>query len=121
MNAVEPANETVTGLLTVTLTPELNALPAELKASDTKTYEPVGDHRGVPTAEPSLVGQRGRADHRGVIAVVAAEKPELNAGGVRGGSVKGGRSRQRCPARGDEHARRWRTAGPVMRPIELFA
>jgi hypothetical protein len=32
----------VGGLLTVMLTPELNALPAELKASDTKTYEPLG-------------------------------------------------------------------------------
>jgi hypothetical protein len=30
------------GLLTVMLTAELYALPAELKASDDKTYEPLG-------------------------------------------------------------------------------
>ena len=29
-------------LFTMMLTPELNALPPELKASDTNTYEPLG-------------------------------------------------------------------------------
>ena len=44
---VVPENEPVRstrlgGFLTVMLTPGLNAPPAELKASDTKTYEPLG-------------------------------------------------------------------------------
>ena len=44
---VVPENEPVRstrlgGLLTVTLTPELYALPAELNASDAKRYVPLG-------------------------------------------------------------------------------
>ena len=47
VHEVVPENEPVrstklAGLLTVTLTPGLNALPVEFKASDTKTYEPLG-------------------------------------------------------------------------------
>ena len=38
-----------------------------------------------------------------MIAVDTAEEPELDAGGPRRGSTKGGRSRQRCPIRWDEH------------------
>ena len=41
---VEPRTAPMTAgqFLTVMLTPELNVLPAELKASDTRAYEPLG-------------------------------------------------------------------------------
>ena len=74
-------------LTVMPMPPELKELPAELKASDTRTYEPLGTVNGVPGAQPTVEGGRGRTDHRGGIAVSAAEEQELDAGGVRCGGV----------------------------------
>ena len=65
----------------------------------------VGDRRRVPGVQPSVVGRCGRADQVTGETVGATQEPELDAGGVRGGSTKQGRSGQRRPLRRREHAR----------------
>ena len=106
------ASETLSGaqscqFLTVMLTPELRRFRPSWRPQTTRCRSRWGHVVVFQLHNYPKIGRRSRTEYRAVKAVDAAEQLELDAGGVRGRGIKQGRSGQRRPIGGDDHARRW--------------